>query len=154
MSTPDFQNIFFDSFNTFKVFDDLSVIIANEKPPGAPKSVWQILNHLVSWQQQQLSLLNGETPLQNIIETETWIGKPVNEQSFIDSIVSTFNDQIKEIKHITSALTPNTPSLQLKLKCVQDLTGHLSFHLGEIILIRRQLKNYPMPDEMKAFLLV
>ena len=32
------------------------------------------------------------------------------------------------------------------------MSNHLSFHLGEIILMRRQCKTYPMPEEMKLFL--
>ena len=42
--------------------------------------------------------------------------------------------------------------MKQKLKIVQTLSVHLSFHLGEIVLILRQNGHYPMPHEMQAFL--
>ena len=38
------------------------------------------------------------------------------------------------------------------MKIIQDLTVHLSFHLGEVVLVLRQNGQYPMPSEMNAFL--
>ena len=39
-----------------------------------------------------------------------------------------------------------------KLKVIQELTCHLSFHLGEVVLIRRLKGTYPLPHQMKEFL--
>jgi hypothetical protein len=44
------------------------------------------------------------------------------------------------------------PDIQVKLNTIQEITNHLSFHVGEIILIRRQMRNFPLPGEMKKFL--
>jgi hypothetical protein len=152
MNKLDFEDIFFDSFDTFKVFDDLKLEQVNEAAPNTPKTVWQILNHLIIWQQDQLNMLNGKTDLLSINETETWNVTHPEEQRIVDNAVLTFKDQIKSIKAIIASLSTDMPDIQVKLKTIQEITNHLSFHVGEIILIRRQMKNFPLPGEMKKFL--
>jgi len=152
MNKLDFEDIFFDSFDTFKVFDNLKLDQVNQTSLNTPKTVWQILNHLIIWQQDQLIMLNGKADLLSINETETWNVTCPEEQGIVDNTVSTFKNQIKIIKAIITSLTIETTDIQLKLKCILEIANHLSFHLGEIILIRRQMKNFPLPDEMKKFL--
>jgi hypothetical protein len=152
MNKLDFEDIFFDSFDTFKVFDDLKLDQVNQTILNTPKTVWQILNHLIIWQQDQLNMLNGKTDVLSINETEIWSVTYPEEQGIVDNAVLTFKDQIKSIKAIIAALTIETIDIQSKLKCIQEIASHLSFHLGEIILIRRQMKNFPLPGEMKRFL--
>lgn len=148
-----FESVFSEAFDTFKVFENLSVDIVTQTAAGTPKTVWQILNHLVIWQASQLSLLNGESSEKHITELETWIKTETpNNQNDIDHAVSIFNTQLLEIKAIASTLSLNQTELEFKLKTLQDMSNHLSFHLGEIVLIRRQCANYPMPEKMKAFL--
>src|SRR5437879_1092584 len=153
MSKLDFEAIFADSLDTFKAFDDLDLQIVNNSLPDTPKNIWQILNHLIIWQQYQIEILSGQAPVQNIAETETWFeNNHIVDLHLVNSAVATFKDQINDIKALISILTIETPDIQAKLKCIQDIAAHLSFHLGEVILIRRQQKNYPMPDEMGTFL--
>jgi hypothetical protein len=51
-------------------------------------------------------------------------------------------------------MTTKQKDIEQKLKIIQDLSIHLSFHLGEIVLIMRQNGHYPMPNEMKNFLAI
>jgi hypothetical protein len=153
MSRLNFENIFYDSLDTFKVFDDLNLKIVNNTVPDTPKNIWQILNHLIVWQQHQIEILSGRVPLQDIAEKETWVEThTAMEANLVNAAVSTFKNQIEQIKSIILTLNIDIPDIQTRLKCIQDITAHLSFHLGEVILIRRQLKNYPWPDEMSSFL--
>ncbi|MDB5023203.1 MAG: hypothetical protein JWP78_958 [Mucilaginibacter sp.] len=153
MSKLNFEDIFSDSLDTFKVFDDLNLQVVNNILPNTPKNIWQILNHLIAWHQYQIEILRGQEPLQNIAEAETWAENDnIMDLRLVNSAVTAFKGQINNIKAVISMLTIETPDIQAKLKCIQDITTHLSFHLGEVILIRRQLKNYPLPDEMRAFL--
>lgn len=155
MSKLNFEDIFSDSLDTFKVFDDLNLQVVNNILPNTPKNIWQILNHLITWQRHQIEILRRQEPLQNIAETETWVeNNNIMDLQLVNSAVATFKGQINDIKTLISILTIETPDIQAKLKCIQDIIAHLSFHLGEVILIRRQLKNYPMPHEMRAFLSV
>ena len=148
-----FETIFSEAFDTFKVFENLTFDIVAQKIPETPKTLWQILNHLIIWQENQLLLLAGNVPEKPVSEIETWIEAEIpTDQHHIDNAVSTFNTQLHTIKTILSALSLQQADIEFKLKKLQDMSNHLSFHLGEIILMRRQCKTYPMPEEMKSFL--
>ena len=119
---------------------------------NTPKSIWQILNHLITWQEFQLNKLKG-IEKQNINELDTWIKvKAVSDHKLLLENIKKFHSQIDQIKLLTNQLTTETKKIEEKLKIIQDLTVHLSFHIGEIILIMRQNGHYPMPNDMKMFL--
>jgi hypothetical protein len=148
-----FETVFAEAFNTFKVFDNLTFDIVTQKIPETPKTLWQILNHLIIWQENQLLLIEDKVPEKEITEIETWIESemPTNQNS-VANAVSVFNAQLYRVKIMVSALSLQQTDLESKLKMLQEMSTHLSFHLGEIVLMRRQCKTYPMPNEMKLFL--
>jgi hypothetical protein len=152
MQNLNYKEIFKSSFDTFKVFDKLTFTEAGRSLPSAPKTIWQILNHLLIWQEHQLNQLKEEAK-DELIELSTWITEDEcgSEEVFNDAVL-TFQNEISQINDIVSKLSDRDPCLQRNLKILQDLSIHLSFHLGEIILMRRMTGNYPLPHEMKDFL--
>lgn len=147
-----FELLFSEAFDTFKAFENLSFDIVTQITPGTPKTLWQILNHLIIWQESQISFLQDEAVEKPVTEMETWNVEISPGQNEIDNAVSIFNAQLFNINTIISNLSLKDTNIEFKLKTLQDMSNHLSFHLGEIVIIRRQCKNYPMPEEMKAFL--
>ncbi|MES2113210.1 MAG: hypothetical protein V4577_30950 [Bacteroidota bacterium] len=153
LPTIQFESLFSEAFDTFKVFKSLSIVTATRITPGTSKNIWQILNHLILWQENQLLLIQGKKPEKHISEIETWIKTEVpHGQSDIDNAVDIFDGQISKIKTIASTLSLSESNFELKFRKILDVATHLSFHLGEIILLRRQCGNYPMPEDMPAFL--
>ncbi|RAU84420.1 DinB family protein [Pontibacter arcticus] len=147
-----FDKIFFDSFDTFKVLQNMDVSKASLQYVNTPKSIWQILNHLIVWQESQLNKLKGLDST-DIEELDTWKTDPVvRDQGLLQQIINTFNNQIEQIKNEIQSLSIESKDIENKLKIVQDLSVHLSFHLGEMILQLRQNGHYPMPSEMTEFL--
>ncbi len=146
------SKIFDGAFDTFKVFENLSISQAGETLENTPKNIWQILNHLIIWQAYQIALIQGKSA-KRISESETWAcNREVEDQNILDTAINLFNSQIAFIKNELTQLIPDIEQLSNRMKLFQELGSHLSFHLGEIILIRRQARNYPMPDEMSVFL--
>lgn len=146
------ESLFSHSFDTFKVFNKLDIQQASLTNNNSPKSVWQILNHLIIWQDYQLNRLVDITTA-DINEIDTWgVGKNITDQSMLSENIAKFEKQIENVKVELGRMKTDQKDIEQKLKIVQDLTVHLSFHLGEIVLIMRQNGHYPMPDEMKAFL--
>ena len=142
-----------DSFDTFKVFDNLTIEQASQTLDNTPKTVWQILSHLTIWQDYQLRLLSDEFLSQSINEIDTWTEEQsVQNQGLLDEKVHEFKRQIDSIKSVVSSLKMADFGYEIKIKIIQDLTLHLSFHLGEIVSLRRSCRNYPWPSEMKEFL--
>ncbi|ARS35165.1 DinB family protein [Pontibacter actiniarum] len=147
-----FASIFSDSFDTFKVLANMDVSKASFKAAHTPKSVWQILNHLVLWQEFQLDKIKGRTPA-GMDELDTWkTGPAVHSQQALQQVIGTFNQQIEDIKQEIMALAAGGENLAQKLTIIQEMSVHLSFHLGEMVLLMRQNGHYPWPGEMKDFL--
>jgi hypothetical protein len=149
----DLKQIFKDSFDTFKVFDNLTLAQASQTSDNTPKTIWQILNHLNIWQDYQLRLLRDESVDGTINEVDTWDSKisPVDQEE-LNNTIDSFKGQMDSVKSEMNALRVGEHGLERKIKIIQDMSVHLSFHLGEIILLRRMNRNYPWPHEMKEFL--
>jgi len=152
MSQNQFQILFQDAFDTFKVFHAITQSETGCAIPKAPKTIWQILNHLIAWQEYQLGLLHSvESVILN--EESTWIIQlKTDSQDELEKAVLKFDSQIQQIKNEVINLNSADLLIFTKLKVLQDLSVHLSFHIGEIILMRRMMGTYPLPQEMKEFL--
>lgn len=153
MQQNQLAELYRNSFDTYKVFDTLKVEAVGRSSLNAPKTIWQILNHLVIWQEHQILQLKGLEGNIGINEQESWIEEEHCEsQEALDTTVLTFHNQLTRIKEEVSKIDPDDQRLHWKLKVIQDLSVHLSFHVGEVVLMRRIEGTYPMPDEMKEFL--
>lgn len=144
--------LFSHSFDTFKVFNKLDIQQASLTNNNSPKSVWQILSHLIIWQDYQINQMCDITT-ENINEIDTWVAdKNISDQSILNDNIAKFEKQIERVKIELTKMKIEQKDIEQKLKIVQDLTVHLSFHLGEIVILMRQNGHYPMPNEMTAFL--
>ncbi|HEX8377778.1 MAG TPA: hypothetical protein VF602_08155 [Pedobacter sp.] len=153
MHIPNYTEIFEASFDTFKVFHRFTLEETRPMIPSAPKTIWQILNHLLVWQSHQLNQLKSFEVDCKLIEPETWIEEDkCDKQAVLTEAIMAFEGQINQFKEIVFNLSNNDLNLQRSLKILQDVSVHLSFHLGEFILMRRITGNYPMPHQMKEFL--
>jgi uncharacterized damage-inducible protein DinB len=153
LQTMNFSYIFKDAFETFKVFEKVSVEHAAQSAGAGTKSLWQILNHLVLWQQYHLSLFQYPDATPANQETATWIEEQFpDSQMHLDAKVQAFQLQIDTIKIMLPVLDVAKNDTGKKIRMVQEMSLHLSFHLGEIVLLRRINGSYPPAHEMEAFL--
>ena len=148
-----FEILFADSFDTFKVFDNLTLGEISNTPTNSPKTIWQILNHLITWQNYQLTQLKNIQQHIELDEEATWIDdqNPSVQQGLNNALV-TFKNQQQQLAEEILAFDSNDLYINQKLKIVQDLSVHLPFHVGEVILMRRMAGTYPLPHQMKEFL--
>ncbi|MGK0390215.1 MAG: hypothetical protein ACI94Y_002966 [Maribacter sp.] len=153
MNTFNFKYIFQNSLDTFKVFETLPIDIYGILIEGHSKTIWQTLNHLIIWRNFQILKMKDINANIHFNESDSWITgiKPNNEEEWKLKI-NEFDIQTKEIKSLILNLNSTDIKLNEKLKLIQDSSTHLSFHLGEIILIARQKNKYPKPSEMNIFL--
>ncbi|NEM98508.1 hypothetical protein [Pontibacter burrus] len=148
-----FEGLFLDSFDTFKVFHNLTAQETGRNLPAVPKTIWQILNHLIVWQEFQLNLLQSPECEVELNEQMTWNAEEFCEsQDRLNKTIAKFYHQLDCMKEEISKFDLTDPNLQCKLKVVQDASVHLSFHIGEIVLMRRMTGHYPLLHQMKAFL--
>jgi hypothetical protein len=151
MKKPGIEDVFVDALDTFKAFDNLTVVNSGANQQAFPTSIWQILNHLTLWQGYQIGVLKGIIPEGDISEKDTWIKeREPQDETTLQKVVDSFKLQLETIKaEIKSVLAENSLT---KLVIIQQLSLHLSFHLGEVVLIRRLSGSYPLPHQMKEFL--
>ncbi|WKN45665.1 hypothetical protein [Tunicatimonas pelagia] len=153
MDKLNFNFIFKNAFDTFKVFETIPIKISGISIEGHSKTIWQTLNHLIIWREFQIEKLNNINSKIDFNESESWISelKPNNLNEW-KTKTEEFKNQTEQIEKVISSLDLSELKLNEKLKLIQDSSAHLSFHLGEIILIARQKNKYPKPDEMNDFL--
>lgn len=153
MNELNFNHIFKSSFDTFKVFETIPYESFGTITDGHSTSIWQILNHLVIWQEFQIEQLKSTSYNRLFNETKSWIttNSPADKEQCA-STIDQFNTQIATIKNIISNLSISDHNLNNKLKIIQESSTHLSFHIGETILIARQRNQYPQPNDMALFL--
>ncbi len=154
MNYLNFKYIFQNAFDTFKVFETIPTEISGLIIDGHSKSIWQILNHLVIWRKYQIDKLSNIEMDFEFNESESWIinTNPIDENQWFEKIEE-FHNQTEQLKVLFTNLKPSDSRLNEKIKLILESSNHLSFHLGEIILIARQKNSYPSPDEMNEFLL-
>jgi len=153
MSKLNFNFIFKNAFDTFNVFETIPVEISGILIEGHSKTIWQTLNHLIIWREFQIEKLNNIDSNIDFNESKSWIfeWKPNNSNEW-KTKTEEFQNQTEQIEKIISNLDLSDIKINEKLKLIQDSSTHLSFHLGEIILIARQKNEYPKPEEMNEFL--
>jgi hypothetical protein len=148
-----YQALFAHSFDTFKVFDTLTLGEISNTPVNSPKTIWEILNHLIAWQNYQLTQLKNIQQNIELNEEATWIDdQNPSDQQEVNNAFVIFKNQHQQLEEEIAVFDNNDSHLTQKLKIVQDLSVHLSFHVGEIILMRRMAGTYPLPHQMKDFL--
>ncbi|WP_454801902.1 hypothetical protein [Mucilaginibacter phyllosphaerae] len=148
-----YQALFANSFDTFKVFDNLTLSEISITPTNSPKTIWQILNHIIMWQNYQYTQLKNIQQHIELDEEATWIDdQNPSDQHELNNALVTFRNQHQQLAEKISAFDSNDLYINQKLKLVQDLSVHLSFHVGEVILMRRMVGTYPLPHQMKEFL--
>ena len=153
MNKLNFKFIFENAFDTFKVFETIPIEISGVLIEGHAKTIWETLNHLIIWREFQLQKLSNINAKIDFNESESWIAesKPNNQNEWKIKI-SEFKNQAKQIENLIENMDASDVKIEDKLKLIQDSSTHLSFHLGEIILIARQKNKYPKPNEMAEFL--
>lgn len=153
MTKLNFKFIFQNAFDSFKVFETIPIEISGILIEGHSKTIWQTLNHLIKWREFQILKIADIEKKSDFIESESWIAElePNNPNDWKKKI-SIFKSQSEQIENQIKNLDLSDLRLEEKLKLIQDSSTHLSFHLGEIILIARQKNKYPQPNEMNEFL--
>lgn len=153
MLPADRRRLFEQAFATFKAFDELTVASSSWDQQAFPASIWQILQHLLAWQAHQLAQLQGIVPPEAFNEKHSWDAARVPpSEAALQTAVAQFNRQLVDLQ--TWASVPEGDAQQVLAQGVilQDVALHLSFHVGEVVLMRRLQGTYPLPAHMQAFL--
>lgn len=153
MLPADRRRLFEQAFATFKAFDQLTVASCSWEQLAFPTSIWQILQHLLAWQAHQLAQLQGAVLPESFDEKRSWEAArvPPNEAA-LQAAITQFNRQLADLQTWVSVAEGDAQQVLLQGVILQDVALHLSFHVGEVVLMRRLQGTYPLPAHMQEFL--
>lgn len=133
-----------------EVFEGLQWEKAAEKFENCPYSVWQILNHMIFWQDYYLAFLKDKVPNHPESDEASWPNEtaPANEMEWSDTILQ-FNKGLKEAENEAKKDIKEEKDPRLKRtrgEILATLMAHNSYHTGQVALIRRIIGAWPPPS--------
>lgn len=147
------SHLFKQAFDTFKAFDHLTVASSSSEQQAFPASIWQILQHLLTWQEHQLGHLRGTVLAESLDEKLSWRSERVPpSRAALQAAVKQFQQQLSQFQNHANQVKGETQEAFDQRAILQAVALHLSFHLGEVVLIRRLQGSYPLPAQMPEFL--
>jgi uncharacterized damage-inducible protein DinB len=135
------------------VLDGLDWSITGNQPEGSPHSIFQVLNHLIYWQDWVVSWLDGENPPIPEQAAGSWPGArgPENLVAWEEAVrrfvegVERLNGAIEEADLYEDAEVSKESDRKTPLEMLQTIASHNSYHLGQVVLLRQMLGAWPPP---------
>lgn len=117
---------------------------AGRLPGGAPHSVYQILCHVLYWQDLLLQALRGSEVAWPSSAAEGWRAppRPAGEEAWREA-VDRFLAGVHEARERARELAANPEHPHFRYVLILAL--HNSYHLGQIVLLRRLMGAWPPP---------
>lgn len=134
---------------TATVFDGLDWRLAGRQPAGSPFTIWQLLNHMIYWQDFSLSLLRGVEPEAPPHASDSWPGgaAPESEQAWLNGVArfrAGLAQSRREAQQEIGAPAAARPG-QTRAERLASNASHNSYHAGQVALLRRMLGSWPPP---------
>lgn len=129
------------------VFSGLDAITAGERPAGLPHSLFQILNHIVFWQDWVVQWCDGAKPKTPPHASGSWPGAeaPADEAEW-NGCVQRFHSGLKGLQRRVRTTTLLAKKGKSPLQMLQAIASHNSYHLGEAVVLRQMLGKWPPPS--------
>lgn len=134
--------------NPVNVLEDLKIETAGKEIKNSPYTIWQVLKHINFWQERFISYINEESTPPVLTAREGWAfpSSPQNDeelkneiQRFISFLNTTKNFSDKE-------LSKRAQKYKSGYDVIQAMASHISYHIGEIVLLRRIAGDWPPPS--------
>jgi len=132
-----------------RLLDGLDWQLAGQKPAGAPYTILQSVNHILYWNGYCLAVLRGETPTAPAHDVDGWPGPvaPANATDW-EGVVRAYKGSLAELHAAVPRvdLAGKTPSgRRTQPDVIRSMGNHVSYHGGQIALLRRMLGAWPPP---------
>jgi uncharacterized damage-inducible protein DinB len=131
-----------------KAVEGLDWKITGERPGGAPHSIFQLLNHVVFWQEWAVKWLDGEKPAIPKHAAGSWPGGegPAN--------AGEWEQTLQRLDRALDALTDRSATADLlekrggksRVEMLQTIASHTSYHIGQLVSVRQMLGAWPPPS--------
>ncbi len=133
---------------TKNLFAGLGWKVAGTRPEGVPHSIFQLLNHLVYWQDWVVKWLDGENPPIPQHASGGWPGSPGPASA------KEWQRGVRGFRSGVEGLDRRSRQADLlarrgkhsRLGMLQAIASHNSYHAGQVVLVRQMLGSWPPPS--------
>ncbi|WNJ21401.1 DinB family protein [Pontibacter sp. G13] len=157
LSHPAFE-AFFDGLygknahiSPMNALDGLTTDTVSFSASNAPYTIWEIIGHIIFWQDWFEHLLKtGERrPVPHAEDGWPYEGGPKTQESLeaaCTRLIKYTQDMEVQLLSPDMDLTQPKGDYATGFHVVQAAANHMSYHLGQIMLLRRMEGNYPPPS--------
>jgi uncharacterized damage-inducible protein DinB len=138
--------------------EDLSAGLAGRTVSGFPHSIWQILGHMNYWMEYEFNRINGQRAPYPTSAGDSWPveAKPADETEWRGEVWR-FRERLEAMARLaesdaevlTRPVEITTPEHAQQSNSVEAVLwqtlAHNSYHVGQIVLLRRLLNAWPPP---------
>jgi uncharacterized damage-inducible protein DinB len=130
------------------VFEGLDWKAAGSRPEGVPHSLFQLLNHMIYWQDWAVKWLDGKKPPVPEHASGSWPGSPgpasaEDWEGAVSGFLSGLND-LKRQSREADLLTKRGNKSRLEM--LHTIASHNSYHAGQAVFLRQMLGVWPPPS--------
>ncbi|HEV2447174.1 MAG TPA: DinB family protein [Candidatus Sulfopaludibacter sp.] len=132
---------------TAGVFSGLDAEAAGARPGNLPHSLFEILGHVVFWQDWVVEWLKGGKLPVPKHASGSWprAAAPENAAEW-RNCVRRFQAGLKELeRHARQADLAGTIGKHSRARMLHDIAAHNSYHIGQAVVLRQMLGKWPPP---------
>jgi uncharacterized damage-inducible protein DinB len=127
-----------------RVFEGLDWKLVGTRPEGAAHSLFQLVNHMIFWQDWTVNWLDGKKPLST---AGSWRGRdaPGSREEW-ELAVRRFRSGLDELTRRaqeTDLLSQRGKTSRLEM--LHTVACHNSYHAGQVVVLRQILGAWPLP---------
>lgn len=132
---------------TGTVFDGLEWTAAGVRPPGAPHTVYQLLNHMLYWQDWVLAWLDGRSPATPDHASVGWPGTPApSSRADWTDAVRRFREGLARLEAYCGTRPRVRRGGKTPLEMLRAIAAHNSYHAGQVACLRQLAGQWPPPS--------
>jgi len=133
---------------TKNLFAGLDWKAAGTRPEGVPHSTFQLLNHMVYWQDWVVKWLDGENPPIPKHAAGGWPGSqgPASAKEWQRAVRGFRSGLQKLSRQSRQADLLTTRGKSSRLGMLQAIASHNSYHAGQVVVLRQVLGSWPPPS--------
>ena len=135
-----------------KAFEGLDWKLAGAPPPGVEHSIFQLLNHIIYWQEWAVKWLDGDDPPIPDHASGSWPGDVAPESGDDwDNTMRRFQRGLDDLgrRSRESDLFQKQFSdfaEKSRLEMLHTIASYGSCHVGQVVLLRQMLGAWPPPS--------
>lgn len=117
-------------------------------------TIWQIVNHLIFWNDDVIHRLNGTVNPRTIQNNDASFGEPGNAQDETGwaQTVSEFHDVMQRLDDVITRMDdseldlPYAAQSDTKRRLLSNIMMHDTYHIGQIVLMRKLQSSWTAFD--------